>query len=196
VRLPREVPCTCSPAHTHINSPTKEAFVLGADMIVRTLYLLADTTINLMAAKAVAGRLSKQATVEDLWILLEYGWIVDETLPDTYGDGEVAARAGQLRQLAERRLCQLLDQFARSLDTRDVDCGRYDGGDSPGIDEYSTGGLSHGDAPTEAFDDWDIVMAADRFPDGWAGQIGAAAGLLHPRADGPAVATVTFRAWG
>lgn len=66
--------------------------------------------------------------------------------------------------------------------------------DSPGGDAYTTGGLSYGDGPTDAFDDWDIVMDSDRFPAGWPDQIGAAAGLLHPWGDGPAVATVTFRA--
>ena len=56
-------------------------------------------------------------------------------------------------------------------------------------------GLSSGDSPTEAFDDWDIVYDTNRLPDTWPGEIGAAAGLLHPWGDGPAVGTVTFRAW-
>src|SRR6266545_528246 len=121
---------------------------MGADMLARTLYLSAHTTIDLTAAKTTASQLSQQATLADLRTLLEYGWIADDTLPD-----------------------------------------------DSGLDAYTTGGLSHGDSPTDAFDDWDIVFDDVRFPMRWPAQLGAAAGLLHPWGDGPSVATVTFRAW-
>ncbi len=169
---------------------------MAADMMARTLYLPADTTINLAAAKTVASQLAQQATVEDLRTLLEHGWIVDDTLPylDS-GDDLLAERAEHLRQLAEQQLHTLLDRFARSLRTRQVYRHRFDHDDPVGIDAYTTGGLSHGEGPTDAFDDWDVVFDDDRFPDRWPHRLGAAAGLLHPWGDGPAVATVTLHAW-
>ncbi|SCL25769.1 hypothetical protein GA0070624_3174 [Micromonospora rhizosphaerae] len=65
-----------------------------------------------------------------------------------------------------------------------------------GIDTYETGGLSSAglDGPTEAYDAWDIFHDTDRLPATWPNQIGAAAGLLHPWGDGPAITTVTVRA--
>ncbi|SRR6266487_3271168 len=170
---------------------------MAADMMARTIYLPADTTIDLTAAKTLASRLCQQASVDDLRTLLEHGWIDDATLPDPdgCGDDELAARAAQLRPAAERELRQLLERFARSLHRRDVYRHRFDHHDPAGVDAYTTGGLSYGDGPTDAFDDWDIVFDDDRFPDSWPAQLGAAAGLLHPWGDGPAVATVTFHAW-
>ena len=168
---------------------------MGADMMARTLYLPADTTIDLTAAKTTASQLSQQATLEDLRTLLEYGWIADDTLPGDCGDDDLAARAGHLRRLVEQELHQLLDRFARSLHTRDVSRFRFGRDDTPGLDAYTTGGLSHGDSPTDAFDDWDIVFDDVRFPMRWPAQLGAAAGLLHPWGDGPAIATATFHAW-
>jgi hypothetical protein len=168
---------------------------MGADMIARTLYLPADTTIDLTAAKTTASQLSQQATLEDLRILLEYGWIADDTLPGDCGDDDLTARAGHLRQLVEQELHQLLDRFARSLHTRDVSRFRFGRDDTPGLDAYTTGGLSHGDSPTDAFDDWDIAFDDVRFPVRWPAQLGAAAGLLHPWGDGPAIVTATFHAW-
>jgi hypothetical protein len=168
---------------------------MGADMMARTLYLPADTTINLTAAKTTASQLSQQATLEDLRTLLEHGWIADDTLPDHCGDEDLAARAGHLRHLAEQELHQLLDRFARSLQTRDVYRYRFGRDDTAGLDAYTTGGLSHGEGPTDAFDDWDVVFDDVRFPIGWPAQLGAAAGLLHPWGHGHAAATVTFNAW-
>ena len=71
---------------------------MAADMMARTLYLPADTTINLTAAKTVASQLAQQATVEDLRTLLEHGWIIDDTLahPDSRGGDELAARIMRL----------------------------------------------------------------------------------------------------
>jgi hypothetical protein len=75
-------------------------------MMARTLYLPADTTINLTAARTIASQLAQQATVEDLRTLLEHGWIVDDTIPhpDSCSDDELAAHTGHLRQLAEQQL--------------------------------------------------------------------------------------------
>jgi hypothetical protein len=133
--------------------------------------------------------------MEDLRTLLEHGWIADDTLPDACGDDDLAARAGHLRQLAEQELRQLLDRFAGSLQTRDVCRYRFGRDDTPGLDAYPTGGLSQGDGPTDAFDDWDIVFDDVRFPMRWPARLGAAAALLHPWGDGPAAATVTLHAW-
>lgn len=170
---------------------------MGADMMARTLYLPADTTINLAAAKTAARQLCQRASLADLRTLREHGWIDDDTLPhpDSTTDDQLAARAESLRTIAERELDTLLDRFARSLHRRDVYRHRFDRDDRVGIDAYTTGGLSWGDGPTDAFDDWDVVFDEDRFPHRWPAQLGAAAGLLHPWGDGPAVATVTFHAW-
>ncbi|MGE5830570.1 MAG: hypothetical protein ACM30G_19710 [Micromonosporaceae bacterium] len=172
---------------------------MGADMMARTIYLPADTTIDLAAAKATASRLCQQASPVDLRILREHGWIDDDTLPDSTTDDQLAARAEQLRTFAERELHTLLDRFARSLHRRDVYRHRFDRSrhrrdvyrhrfdrdDRVGIDAYTTGGLSYGDGPTDAFDDWDVVFDDDRFPHRWPARLGAAAGLLHPWGDGP-----------
>jgi hypothetical protein len=170
---------------------------MGADMMARTLYLPADTAIHLAAAKTLASELCQHATLDELRTLLEHGWIGDDTLPDpdSRSGDNLAAHAGHLRQLAEQELHKLLDRFARSLHSREVYRHRFDHDDTPGVDAYITGGPSYGDGPTDAFDDWDVVFDDDRFPDRWAAQLGAAAGLLHPWGDGPAAATVTFHAW-
>ena len=170
---------------------------MGADMMARTFYLPADTTIDLAAAKSTASQLCRQASLEDLRTLREHGWIDDDTLPhpDSTTDDQLAARAERLRTLAERELHALLDRFARSLLRRDVYRYRFDRGDRVGIDAYTTGGLSYGDGPTDAFDDWDIVFDDDRLPHRWPARLGAAAGLLHPWGDGAAVTTVTLHAW-
>jgi hypothetical protein len=175
---------------------TREAIALGADMTLRSLYLPTARTINHTAATDTIRRLCRAATAAELRILLEHGWIEDN-LPsseDTWTDEALTARAATLRPAAETALLHLFDRFARSLGHRDVTRYRFDNGDE-GVDAYDTGGLSWGDGPTDAYDDWDIVFDNVRLPDTWAGQIGAAAGLLHPWGDGPAVTTVTFRAW-
>jgi hypothetical protein len=170
---------------------------MGADMMARTIYLPAEATIDLAAAKTAASQLCRQASPGDLRTLREHGWIDDDTLPhpDSTTDDQLAAHAERLRTIAERELHTLLDRFARSLHRRDVYRHRFDYDDRVGVDAYTTGGLSYGDGPTDAFDDWDVVFDDDRFPHRWPAQLGAAAGLLHPWGDGPAVATVTFHAW-
>jgi hypothetical protein len=170
---------------------------MGADMMARTIYLPAEATIDLAAAKTAASQLCRQASPKDLRTLREHGWIDDDTLPhpDSTTDDQLAAHAERLRTIAERELHTLLDRFARSLHRRDVYRHRFDHDDRVGVDAYTTGGLSDGDGPTDTFDDWDVVFDDDRFPHRWPAQLGAAAGLLHPWGDGPAVATVTFHAW-
>jgi hypothetical protein len=71
---------------------------MTADMMARTIYLPADTTIDLTAAKTLASQLCQQASVDDLRTLFEHGWIDDTTLPDpdSCGDDELAAAAAPL----------------------------------------------------------------------------------------------------
>ena len=179
---------------------------MGSDMLLRDLYLPTGTTVDLAATKRTAGDLCRNATVEDLRILLDEDWISDGLAdPDGWTDQALTVRAGTLRAAAEHRLHRLLDGFAASLQGRDVarfrfdnstaddsDSGGFSGG---GVDAYVTGGLSSGGGPSDAYDAWDIVFDTDRFPDGWCYRIGAACRLLHPHGGGPAAATVTFHAW-
>ena len=169
---------------------------MAADMALRSLYLPTGRAINRTAATDKIRQLCREATIADLRVLLDYGWIDDEVpySEDTWTDEVLTECAATLRQAAEAELLHLFDRFARSLGHRDVTRYRFDNGDE-GVDAYETGGLSWGDGPTEAYDAWDIVHDTDRLPDTWPDQIGAAAGLLHPWGDGPAVTTVTFRAW-
>jgi hypothetical protein len=171
---------------------------MGADMLLRSLYLPHGTTINHTAAAEKIRQLCRQATTNDLDILLDGGWFDDavRTIEQNWTDDAVAAHAATLRLVAEVALLQSLDRFIQSLGHRDVTHHRFGQAGGPGVYVYATGGLSSGDSPTEAFDAWDIVCdTACRLPDTWTGEIGAAAGLLHPWGDGPAVATVTFHAW-
>ncbi|ROO52764.1 hypothetical protein EDC02_7705 [Micromonospora sp. Llam0] len=169
---------------------------MGADMTLRSLYLPTRHTINRTAATDTIRRLCRQATADDLRVLIDHGWVADEvhSSADTWTDEALSARAAPLRLAAETELLHLFDRFARSLGHRDVIRYRFDNGDE-GIDAYQTGGLSSGDDPTDAHSAWDIVFDTGRLPDTWTDQIRAAAGLLHPWGTGPAVTTVTFRAW-
>lgn len=128
---------------------------MPVDMMARTFYLPPDTTSNLTAAKTTASQLCRQASLEALRTLREHGWIDDHTLPhpDSTTDDQLAAHAERLRVLAERELHTLLDRFARPLHRRDVHRHNFDRDDRVGVDAYTTGGLSHGDGPTDAFDD-------------------------------------------
>jgi hypothetical protein len=173
---------------------------MGSDMYLRDLYLPAGTALDLAAAKTTAGELCRHATTDDLRILLDEDWISHDGLtdPDDWTDQALTAAAETLRDAAEHRLHQLLDDFAASLHGRDVARFRFDNptaDDESGVDAYVTGGLSSGGGTTDAYDAWDIVLDTDRFPDGWCDRLGAACGLLHPHGDGPAAAVVTFHAW-
>jgi hypothetical protein len=170
---------------------------VSAHMSLRTLYLLTGRAIDHTAAANTIRQLCREATIEDLRVLIDHGRI-DDDVPysaDTWTDAALTARAAPLRQAAETELLQRFEDFARSLEHRDVARFRFDKGDE-GVDAYETGGLSSSDdGPTESFDAWDIVFDTDRLPATWPDRIGAAAGLLHPWGTGPAVTSVTFRTW-
>jgi hypothetical protein len=174
---------------------------MGSDMYLRDLYLPAGTGLDLAAAKTTAGNLCRAATIDDLRTLLEQDWISDDSPidPEDWTDQNLTLHAETLRAVAEHRLHRLLDEFATSLQGRDVARFRFDNADTDtdrgGLDAYVTGGTSIDGSPTDAYAAWDIVFDTDRFPAGWCDRIGAACGLLHPHGDGPAAAVVTFHAW-
>jgi hypothetical protein len=170
---------------------------MGFDMLVRDLYLPAGTTLDLAAATATVSRLCRTASLDDLRTLLDTDVLTDAGVAADPGWAEHAllSSAPDLRAAAEQQLHRQLHQFAASLSGRDVARFRFDSDAGTGVEAYVTGGLSWGDSPTDAYDRWDIVYDTDQLPPGWADQIGAALGLLHPRGDGPAATTVTFHAW-
>ncbi|HEX8630839.1 MAG TPA: hypothetical protein VF755_21995 [Catenuloplanes sp.] len=178
---------------------------MHCDMALRALYLPANTTIDLTAAKATATRLCGQATTDDLARMLDNDTFADIPITDinppvcAWSDELVSRHTAPLRRWAEQCLHWLLDEFTASLHHREVLCFHF--GVSPsagdeGVDAYVTGGLNFGAAPTEPYDSWAIFYDSDRYPTGWSDAIGAAAGLLHPHGRGVATRAVTFYAWG
>ncbi|WP_157017699.1 hypothetical protein [Cryptosporangium arvum] len=163
-------------------------------MIARVFYLPADTELDSAAATAVIEELCANASVDDLRILIENGWI-EPALPHGEDAWTEAARVEELRAAAQHHMLILFERFRRSLTGRDVQRHRFAPPDQPGLDAYTTGGLSWGEGPTDAFDAWDLVFDVDRFPESWADRIGAAAGLLHPWGGGPPAVAAEFRAW-
>lgn len=172
---------------------------MGLDMILRELYLPADTKLDSATATEIISQLCRTATLNDLRALADNGWLQHADLQpaDDWSDQHLTAHAPVLRTSAERRLHQLLGAFATSLRGRDVIRWRFDTNPNTahGVDAYVTGGLTAGDAPTDAFEAWDLVFETEAFPDGWCDRIGAACGFLHPRGDGSPATTVTFHAW-
>jgi hypothetical protein len=172
-------------------------------MALRALYLPADTTIDLDAAKATATRLCGQATTDDLARMLDNDAFADvhiDGVPTVldWSDELIRRHAAALRAWAEQCLHRLLDEVAASLHHREVRSwhfGRNADTAGEGVDAYVTGGVNGGAAPTEPYDTWEIWYEPDRYPDGWSDQLGAAAGLLHPHGTGPAARTVTFHTW-
>lgn len=170
---------------------------IGADMLLRDLYLPADNVLDLPAAKAVTSELCRQATVAELRVLLEHHWISHPALDD-YDPPHalVAEHTTALQATAEQSLHKLLEEFAASLHARDVARFRFDRADTDtGIDAYLTGGCINGDSPTDSYDAWAIVYDTHAFPADWCDRIGAAAGLLHPAGTGQPTTSVTFHAW-
>ena len=173
---------------------------MSAHMTLRDLYLPADRIPDLPAARTAATTLCRNATIEDLRTLLDNDWIGHPSLYDyEVSDEQIRPHLAELRAAAEPRLHELLAAFMTSLGERDVARFPYDRtrGENRGhtIDVYVTGGVTPSDAPTDSFEAWDIVYAADKFPAGWCVQLSAALGLLHPLADGPIAATVAFYRW-
>ncbi len=169
---------------------------MSAHMSLRDLYLPADRIPDLPAARTAATMLCRNATVEDLRMLLDNDWIGHPTLYDyELSDEQIRPHLTELRVSAEQRLHELLAAFMTSLGERDVVRFPYDTtrGENPGhtVDAYVTGGVT----PTDSFEAWDIVYADNKFPAGWCVQLSAALGLIHPQANGPAAATVTFYRW-
>ncbi|WP_229070815.1 hypothetical protein [Actinoplanes sp. DH11] len=170
---------------------------MGADLAIRHLYLIADTTYDLDAALATAAGLCLCADIAALHHLIDEQWLPDHDsgrIDDLTGT-ELEQRIAELRQQAYRVIGDQLRAFAASLSSRDVARLRFDNAEDPGIDAYITGGLSHGDDPTDAYTAWTIIMEDHRFPDGWSEQLGQAGGLLHPYGTGQPVTAVTLRAW-
>ena len=168
---------------------------MGADMLLRSIYLLAGQQLNLTAAKAVATDLAANAGLAKLHILVRQGWIGEDHLITTSPtDDELAGLADTLRAEAEQALHAHLDQFAASLHSRAVAHHRF-GNEPDAIDAYTTGGLSWGDPPGDAYAAWDVVLDDGAYPPTWPLLLGATAGLLHPHGPAPAVATVAFHAW-
>ncbi len=169
---------------------------MGADMLLRSIYLPAGQNLNLDAAKATATRLAVTAGMDELRILVQQGWIGEHHLSTASPtDEELAALADVLRAEAEQVLHAHLDQFAASLHSRAVAHDRF--GHTPvAIDAYTPGGMSWGDTPTDAYAAWDVVLDDGAYPPTWPIHLGAAAGLLHPHGAGRREATVAFYAWG
>ncbi|GIM90105.1 hypothetical protein [Paractinoplanes toevensis] len=173
---------------------------MSAHMSLRDLYLPADRIPDLPAAKTAATTLCRNATIEDLRTLLDNDWIEH---PSLYGyelsDEQIRPHQAQLRVTAEQRLHELLAAFMTSLAERDVVRFPYDRtrSENPGhtVDAYVTGGVTPSDALTDSYEAWDIAYADDKFPTGWCVQLSAALGLIHPQANGPTAATVTFYRW-
>jgi hypothetical protein len=155
---------------------------------ILSLYLPADTPPDLAAGKAAVSDLCRHATVTDLRFLLTKMWIIDTDPRTSRDDRVLAARAGALRAIAETELHRLLDVFAASLHAPHATRFRLDTDTGAGVDIYR-------DRPTDESHPWHIIYGHGLFPPGWTARIGAACGLLDPRATGPAVATVTFHAW-
>lgn len=158
---------------------------MGADMFLRTVYLPAGARFDLSAATAMAARLTSQADNDQL-----------DRLANHYDlDHSEGATLSGRRDSALRLLTQLLSDFTKSLHSRDVAYGQFGNTGNTLVDEYATGGISTGDSPTDAYDDWDFLFDTERLPEPWGDYLATAGGLLHPNGDGPVVATVAMRAW-
>jgi hypothetical protein len=159
---------------------------MGADMVLRTVYLPAGTLFDLPAATAMAATLTGHADRDQL------DWLADRCDLDHAAEATLAER----RDSALTLLTGLLTDFATSLSSRDVTSHRLGNVGATLVDEYATGGLSHGDGPTDAYDAWNFLFDTELLPERWGEYLATAGGLLHPNGDGPVVATIAVRAWG
>jgi len=179
-------PYSLSPLSAATFFDPKRRHLMGADMVLRTVYLRAGTTFDLPAATAMATTLIGQARS------VEFDWLAERYDLDLADDASRADRC----QAASDLLTGLLTGFAKSLTSRDVTSYPLGTVSGPVLDEYATGGLSSGDGPTDAYDAWTFLFDNEALPERWGEYLATAGGLLHPNGDGPVVAALAFRAWG
>jgi hypothetical protein len=147
---------------------------MGADMVIHVLYVNLDRGFDLVAATAEAERLIADASGEDLLHVVD-GMPGGELEPDSDAAHDLPA----LRAEARTQLVGELRTMAESLVSRMVTSDMLGG-----VVAFMTGGPTSGDTPGAA-DDWDVLCADDRLPEGWADRIGHAAGLLWPSHSAP-----------
>lgn len=170
---------------------------MSADMFVRTFYLRADTPLGVGDAVLAIEDLCQRAGIEELRILLEHG-VIGMTPPggaEEWTDDALIESIDVLRDRAREQVFRLFVAFRKSLTGRDVFRSRLSPMDAPGIDAFTTGGMSEDGVPTAAYAAWDIVFGDEQFPPDWPETIGGAAGLMHPSGAGLVVASVALRAW-
>lgn len=139
----------------------------------------AGGAVDVEAARGAACRLADTLDRDTLEDVLDR---LDGALPPN-------GRLRDLRGAVRRALRTLVDDFAESLDSQEVD-----GLDLGPVTVYVTGGLSYGDAPTEAATTWGRLLDPDA---PWSTALRRALGLLSPAPDGTSEAgqfTVTIGA--
>ena len=170
-------------------------------MFTRVLYAPAGTKPDFGTGRTKAALLVADATVDDLRMLAEEGWLPDQPAccPACHGRIHSTCRQQvrdvyQLRGEVARRLDELLAAAGATFGSWQVDRYRIDHGEQPGVEAHTTGGPD-GEHSTDAYRAWDILTDHHRLPAGWGAAICGAIGFIDPYAEGPAAATVTFRRW-
>lgn len=155
---------------------------MSAYMYIRKLFHAAGTSLNSIEARQAISDIVnadglREAVTDN-----------DGFMDDMYMDESDEV----LRQVVHQKLVHMLDEFMDSLSDAEVSVHRMGG-----IEVYMTGGMSYGDAPTEAYRAWDFLVGND-VPEGWQDQIGRALGLMTVTGgteyrDG--TVAVNFRPW-
>lgn len=152
---------------------------MGASMRARMVYKRANTAFDVVAARATIRVLTDDIPIEELVKIVEEYDIVPFDDPET------------LRHTTQTRLDFLIEQFVDSMHNfSDVTAHQLTGG----VWMYITGGQTWGEAPTESYDMWDILLSDDALPEDWQTEIGRALGLLMPVGD-RSDTTVEFVRW-